>query len=114
MKELSEYLEADPEFANELVTSFSDNLMEFRESLLRTIERQDSSIFLKAHHKMKTTLSYTRNERLEQLANQIKLIIEQQGIGFIENKTKNAFCRLCNNSIADLKIRLNTYLHFPS
>ena len=111
MKALSEYLESDPEFAQELITSFSDNLIEFRDSLLQAIKLQDSKIFLAAHHKMKTTLSYTQNDRLEQLADHIKLIILQQGIGCVETKTRNAFCRLCNNSVVDLKIQLNEYVN---
>ena len=111
MKALSEYLETDPEFARELITSFSDNLTEFRESLIRAIKLQDSKIFLDAHHKMKTTLSYTQNDRLQQLADHIKLVIQQQGIENIETKTRNAFCRLCNSSVIDLKIQLKEYLN---
>jgi hypothetical protein len=113
MKALSEYLQTDPEFAQELIASFSDNLIEFRESLLKAIKLHDSKIFLDAHHKMKTTLSYTQNDRLQQLADHIKLIVQQKGITCIEIKTKNAFCRLCNNSVIELKDQLNEYLNIP-
>lgn len=112
MEDLSAYLETDPEFARELITSFSDNLIEFRENLLKAIKLRDSKIFLDAHHKMKPTLSYTRNDRLQQLADNIKLIIQDKGIECIEDKMRNAFCRLCNNSIVELKIQLNEYLTY--
>ena len=110
MKTLLEYLETDQEFARELITSLSDNLTEFRDSLLQAIKLRDSEIFLSSYHKMKTTLGYTQNEKLKLQADMIKSMMLQQGVESIDVRVRNTFCGLCDSSSFELQKQLKYYL----
>jgi hypothetical protein len=109
MKALTPYLKTDPAFALDVIQSFIKNLLEFRECLLNAIKHQNGKLFLDAHHKMKTTLSYTSNERLQQQADFIKSVILNQGTAAIDARTQNAFCRLCTSSIHELQQQFKNY-----
>jgi hypothetical protein len=107
MKDIEQYMYDDPTFAEEFIQSMQLNLAEFRESLLAAISNQEQAHFIKTHHKLKTTLSLIGNKKLiDQADIVLTLLTYGGGAGAITTRVQNTFCRLCNNMIEALSIKL--------
>ena len=63
--DLGQYTENDPSFKIELIELMIDNLRELQQAHTHSIVKNDPVDFLKACHKVKTTLSMLGNEELE-------------------------------------------------
>lgn len=109
MKALEEYFKNDAEFAQEIISSFIDNLKEFRSSLLQAVNQQNPLLFSSSYHKMRSTLGFTENERLQQQADLIDSLMKEKGLAAVDTRTQNLFCRICTSSINELEGKLNTY-----
>lgn len=109
MKDLKTYIENDPVFACEIVSSFIKNLIEFHASLGLTLKQKNPLIFFSAHHKVKTTLGCIDSDELRQQADIIYLCLKEDGILGIDLLTVNAFGNLCTILIHDLEAKLETY-----
>ncbi len=106
MKELEMFIENDPEFGQEIITIFIKSLIEFRDSLTLAITQKDPAVFMNAHHKIKTTLSFSGNGKLQLQADTIFENISENGISGVDTRLVNAFGRQCTNSIKKLESRL--------
>lgn len=109
MKDLEMYIETDPEFGQEIIALLIHNLIEFRDSLTQAISQNDPSVFLKAHHKIKATLSFSGSEKLQMHADTIFNSLKEDGLSGIDARLANAFGRQCTSSIKVLESRLATF-----
>lgn len=109
MKALEKYFENDTEFALEIISSFIDNLKEFRSSFLQAVSQQNPGLFYSSYHKMKSTLGFTENERLQKQADLINSLVKEKGLAAVDTRMQNLFCRLCTSSIAELVEKITIY-----
>ena len=109
MKELEMHIENDPEFGQEIIALFLKNLTEFRDSLTLAIAQNNPVVFLDAHHKIKTTLSFSGNQKIQMQADAIFDSVKEKGIAGIDTRLANAFRRQCTSSIKELESRLVTF-----
>lgn len=109
MKELSSYLKSDSEFAQSLLSSFIDNIEEFRTSFMLAMKAQSEKDYRIAYHKIKTTLGFTGNEKLREQCDLIADLIKNEGIEAVDIRLQNYLCRLCSSSIEDLQKLLIKY-----
>lgn len=103
MKELENYINRDPDFAKELILSLIKGYLEFRESFLLSIRKQEPKIFFAAHHKMKVAFGLTGDKRFEEQADIIQSMLSHGNISKLDLSMQNSFCKLCTSSIRDLE-----------
>ncbi len=84
MIQLDDYLERDADFAREVLPALADNLTEFCDSLQQAIAQRNFTTFVKAHHKVKTTLALLGNLELRQLADAIQKAVLADGGASVE------------------------------
>jgi hypothetical protein len=106
MSEMEVYIENDPAFAEELFALFIKGLTEFREAFLCSMERQDPNLFFSAHHKVKTTLRFLNNQKLNQQTDAIRELLRQGHISLIDVRLQEELCLVCHVSIQNLQQRL--------
>lgn len=110
MNELESYFESNPTFAREILGAFINNLVELRGSLIEAVNADNPAIFLSARHKAKTTIGFTKNEKLgEHIENIYSQLKEKGTTTSIDTRTLNLFGRLCNQSIQELEERLKKF-----
>ncbi|HTE31314.1 MAG TPA: hypothetical protein VK666_13125 [Chryseolinea sp.] len=66
------YADDDPEFKQELIELIIENLEELQQSYQTSIEQTELSFFLKACHKVKTTLVMLDDQELNALVEDLK------------------------------------------
>lgn len=106
--EIDEYIESDPGFARELMTSLIKSLREFRESLRLAVNQNAPHVFLKAHHKAKTALSLVHDEQLKLVTNQVFMRLNNGGLSALDDTTQGVFFSLCTSIIHALENEMKT------
>jgi hypothetical protein len=89
------YVEDDAEFKEQLVELMIENLQELRETYRIAVEQKDLASFLKACHKVKTTMVMLDDKELNDLVDEIK-IMDPDVIRF------SLLNKLCGEIIASL------------
>lgn len=111
MRELSNYLKSDSEFAHALLNSSMENIVAFRETFLHALKTQEEKQYMDAFYKIKTTLVFTGNTKLREQCDLITDLIKNQGISAVDTRLKNSLCRSCSSSIGELQKQL---IHYTS
>ncbi len=76
---IDEMAEEDIEFKNELVTAIYNSLIELKEKYLEGSEHEDIEIIQQIRHKVKPTLALFEIEKLNDVVQNGKTILEENG-----------------------------------
>jgi len=109
MINLDDYLERDADFARQVLPALADNLREFCESLQQAFTHRNFSNFVKAHHKVKTTLALLGNMELRQLADRIHRAVLVDGGASVEAAVVDRCLTLSTGQQLVLQQKLNKY-----